>query len=261
MKLFLLPLFLLTAYQAGAQVTYVNIEPDYYQNTSGDKRFDVNADGVPDLEFSLTILNPATDVWFTLNTHDSVDVWIDSTNFNSVKRIDQGVLISAAGKWKTASNIPVAYLTSGSKEGPWPGSTDKCLAFRLKKGSNYQYGWMRLSVHEKVNNYTVKDYAYRQELNMPITAGQQYQTSVAPATLTTQNLVMELFDKKIRIHASTGNFSYSIYTLSGIEKMHGDVYEDQTNIDMAGFSAGIYIIGVHSAGSVLFKKIFIGPLE
>lgn len=171
---FLLPLFALS------QVIYTDIVPDYYQNSSGEKTIDADQNGTTDLLFSLTILNPLTDVWFVVNTDTAYsELLTDPSAFGFIKRLEAGAVIDANGAWKSGNQVSLAYLTSGQAEGPWPGSADKYLAFRLKKAKQYYYGWLRMNVNSKVNNYTLKDYAFQSKANEAIKAGDKNSTGIA----------------------------------------------------------------------------------
>ncbi|UTW61752.1 T9SS type A sorting domain-containing protein [bacterium SCSIO 12741] len=155
-----------------AQINYVDIQPDYHQNFSADKSFDLDQDGSNDLTFSLTILDPQWDVWLTYSTMGDLEICTDPNDYGFMRQFTDSVFLDTSLEWKSGNDLAMAYLTTGAPEGRWPGVEDKYLAFRLKTNGEWLYGWMRLSMHPKVNSITIKDYAYEASPNEGIRTGQ-----------------------------------------------------------------------------------------
>lgn len=251
-KLFTLVLSLIV-FQAFAQVRYTDLNPDYYQNSSGSKNFDVNGDLKPDLQFSLTILDPMFDVWFVLNTDDSVDVMIDTAHFNFVGMVANGFVIHQGLKWKSGNNLPIAYLTSGSAEGEWPGSTDKYLVYRLRNGQNSQYGWLRMSVHNKVNNFTVKGYAYEETVNTPLATDDNW-TGFTEMEKPEPDLKAYLKGRTITFNTT---LSYAMIDMTGKEILVGKTEDDNECVDISALSPGVYTMKLMGSKGVVINKWYI----
>ena len=59
-----------------------------------------------------------------------------------------------------------------SKFGQFLGVNDKFLGVKFLIGSNTHYGWARLDVTAGADTIRLKDYAYSQNADLPILAGQ-----------------------------------------------------------------------------------------
>lgn len=55
--------------------------------------------------------------------------------------------------------------------GPWLGAAERFLGLRWDVGGQARYGWIRLTVNATGTQMTVHDYAYREEFDTPILAG------------------------------------------------------------------------------------------
>lgn len=253
MQKIILLLPFLAVLQLNAQIHYTDLKPNYVQNTTGVKNLDLNGDLKTDLQFSLTILDPSSDVWFVLSTDDSVDVFIDSTQFNSVGRINSNKLIHSGLKWKTGSNIPVAYLTSGAAEGPWPGSVSKYMAFRIRNGANHYYGWLRMSVHSKVNSFTLQEFAYETTPNKTITTDDLL--TAAPTVASKVEYLSYTLDGRTLYFSETLRFE--LFDLSGRSVLSN--YPDQFSKTVAlnELPSGVYLIKLEGSQGLVSKKLYL----
>ncbi len=57
--------------------------------------------------------------------------------------------------------------------GLWPGEGEHYIGVRFKIGENIHYGWIRLSVPDDCQSFTVMDYAYEDVPGKSIKAGQK----------------------------------------------------------------------------------------
>lgn len=245
-------LFAACSLELQAGITYVDLQPDYLQSTSGNTTFDVDENGRNDLEFSFVIISKGNDVWFTLNTDDSVDVWIDTEKFlTGVKRIEPNVVIDADKNWKTDSNIPIAYLTTGAAEGGWPGSVDKYMAFRLKKNGLYYYGWLQMSLDSKLNNFTVTRYAFQNTPNTAITTGETGVASVNPPISNSNGISVKIADALIHITSSKDGVDAMIYNSAGIAMRGSQTASSEMDIDVSNLVAGLYFLKVGADNNVV----------
>lgn len=255
-KIFTLIAALLLSWVANAQISYKDIAPDYFQNSSGEKEFDFNSNLNSDLKFSLTILDPNYDVWFVLSTGDSTEVLADMSNSNFLRQLNKGDAIPVSGQWKSSENLAIAYLTSGSPEGVWPGSLNKYFAFRMRKNGGFQYGWMQMSVHNKVNNFTLLDYAYQSANDVPINAGEFGSTGV------TVIIHEELFDaicvnRNLKLSFNNACLETVILDAQGntCKRIPGNYKE--LNADLSALPEGMYFICVNTESGYGYRKILL----
>lgn len=248
----LLVLFIVCSFELQAGITYVDILPDYVQSTTGNTTLDVDKDGRADLEFSFVIISKGNDVWFTLNADDSVDVWIDTEKFlTGVKRIETDVVVDATKKWKTDSNIPIAYLTTGAAEGVWPGSVDKYMAFRLKKNGAYYYGWLQMSVDSKLNNFTITRYAFQNTPNTAIKTGETDATSVSSSTDSNNKTTVKVTNTQVDITSNKEGLNAFIYNSIGEVIMSRFAASFEMNLDISNLTAGLYFLKVNNDNNIV----------
>jgi hypothetical protein len=246
----------LLSWNSNAQISYMDIVPDYFQSTSGEKEFDFNNDMISDLKFSLIILDPNADVWFNLATGDSIEVLTDPSQSNFLQQFDMGVSIPLSGSWKSSENLAVAYLTSGSPEGVWPGSLNKFFAFRMRKNGGYQYGWMQMSVHSKVNNYTLKDFAYQLTTGVAIHAGEFTNTGLAEPT--SDNIFSTLYaDGNLKLSFESECLETIMLDARGIEYKRVTGNYSELNLDVSDLPGGMYVVCVNTGSGYGFRKIVI----
>lgn len=239
MKYVLLSALLYCAAAGHAQIVYKDLVPDYYQDHTGNKSFDLDADGTADIVFGFVILDPSSDVWFNVNVPAHAEVQVSSSNF--ISRLNAGVPVSSAGTWKSGDNLPLAYLTSGTPEGSWPGATDKYLAFRLQHSGDYRYGWMRLSIDSRVNNYTVKDYAYQSTDGTPINAGDKGIAGIIELSETFDGKIMRGNGELIMTAAGAVQEGV-LYDLSGRELSRGVRNGSSMRFDTNGVQEGTLLL-------------------
>lgn len=246
----------LLSWNSHAQISYKDIVPDYFQSASGEKEFDFNNDLITDLKFSLIILDPTSDVWFVLSTGDSTEVLTDPSHSNFLHQFDKGVSVPLGGSWKSSDNVAVAYLTSGSPEGVWPGASNKYFAFRIRKNGEFQYGWMQMSVHSKVNNYTLKDFAYQLTTGMAIQAGEY----------TVTGLVQAMPDAVFNTVFAGGNLKLTYESDCSetiILDAQGKVYKRiagnyrALDLDLTDLPGGMYVVCVNTGSGYGYRKIMI----
>lgn len=246
--------FILFALVSDAQILYTDIAPDYFQSTNGDKVIDLNNDLTPDLDFSLTLIDPKFDVWFVLTTGDSTEILIDSAHFNFLQQFDEGMLIPKSGQWKNGQYLAIAYLTSGSPEGVWPGAIDKYFAFRMKQNGKYQYGWMQLSVQDKVNNFTLSSFAYQSTPDIPIHAG-EYVKSGLSKLMNQDDFNTTFLNGVLKISSTVAFLETSIISASGIECRHLVGHQKEQSIDLSDFPEGIYVVCIKTNSGYSYRKI------
>ncbi len=144
--------------------------------STGNKSFDLNGDNVWDLGFEIIDLNK-----FNINklplSFDSLAVRVlpnslqvlDNSTYGYPDALDSAYQINSSGNW--TSNQSVIGTFTGA--GQFKGKGEKYLGIRLIQGSSYLYGWIKLFCSEHNDTIRIIDYAYNQQSNKLIMAGQK----------------------------------------------------------------------------------------
>jgi len=168
-KILFTQLFVLLATISFGQINYHDINPDTMVNTWN--VFSI----VP---FSSSPGN-SVDIWWhpspevVVTTWGNVALLFDATGKYPAK-LSVGESIGTSGTWDTASYHPLSSAGIGN----WTtDAVDKYLGFRIKKGSTWCYGWLKMSVGTGASSFTLKEWAV-DTTGKKINAGQKSTTGV-----------------------------------------------------------------------------------
>jgi hypothetical protein len=163
--------FLLSGYNpdATAQIFHQDIDPDITINTWNCRDIYIDTTWTAVLPYgspgSLTIWNDFGSQ-IDINAFSDCEVLFSGT-YPAALTKDQ--LISTAGSWMQPN---YSMLNSGTGNGNWIGVADGYLGVRIKHGSQWFYGWIRLDVNAAGTSVTIKEYACNRTAGSPINAGQ-----------------------------------------------------------------------------------------
>jgi len=141
-----------------SQVTYTNLEPDFFMsfsNSPGDKIYnlDINNDSDFDLYFKFVNESYLGTYYITIGNINDIEFYSDAYNYNPY--LNYNDTISNFLNWQTSIN-------PGINEFP-----NKFIGFRKKVGNDYYYGWIRLK-----GKYIVPDFCISTIPNNFILAGE-----------------------------------------------------------------------------------------
>lgn len=167
-----LAISILAAKKTTAQIIYTDVDPDaaIINDDSGGQLteyIDMNHDGVVDVRINNNFCTSCSyyvvDADFQPN-----QVATYGSFYHLARALEMGATIGGDDFiWKKTS----AYIQFGNL-GAWDGEGDHYLAVRLKEGTDFHYGWIRLEVSDNNSMFYVRDFAYNSVLNEPIAAGQ-----------------------------------------------------------------------------------------
>ena len=178
--------------------------------------------------------------------------------------LDSGDPISAANiNWiaQTGTSYSLNYQTmnfvscyGGAGNSNWCGVVDKYLGLRFELADGTHYGWARLSVDLSTFNWTLFDYAYNEEVDAPINAGQ---TTLGIDDNNLSKVKVVGLDKSIGLYNLTDVSNYSVYTLTGQKVLNGTTGNRDHMIEAASLSSGVYIVelGDTKSNAVIRKKV------
>lgn len=130
--------------------------------------------------FSIVNVKALNDQWEQGNTDTlAVDMQtndaeiLDDSEYGYLNALNKDANISAnSGFWNQRTE-PEGYLLSTTWGAEFKGAGDKYFGFRLKKGSDYIYGWFLVNCSEKSDHLEIKEYAYNKTAGNIIKAGQK----------------------------------------------------------------------------------------
>ena len=241
--------------KTNAQIYYYDISPDEVINTWNF------------LSVCINTSQPAT------GSSSDLQIWNDAGSDINVRAqsSDCEVLINGAqpaalslnqsigstGTWAVPTGSSYNELNNGSV-GNWVGITDGYLGVRIKSGSNWLYGWIRMDINTAGTSATIKDYACNTVANASINAGQTVTgidnflgvnknfTSVYPNPITTSAIMV--FDPQITVK----NAELIIYDLLGnTVKTISNINKTQVQIERDNLPGGIYLYQLRDENKIV----------
>ncbi|MCH8904422.1 MAG: T9SS type A sorting domain-containing protein [Bacteroidetes bacterium] len=177
--------------QADAAIIYTDVDPDMTYSAKGDMhQLDLNNDFTYDFTFKLLTFsgtganmgmvelealgsNRARAEFITIGA----SMTIGPLALNKYDPIQSTQMFMFGSGMKMAVSVTGIVSYSG---GNWLGANDKYLGLQLVVGGNTYYGWARLDVAVDGKSFTIKDYAYENQPDVSILAGEAPSTD--PAT-------------------------------------------------------------------------------
>ncbi|NRR93276.1 T9SS type A sorting domain-containing protein [Winogradskyella undariae] len=138
--------------------------------------------------------------------------------------------------------------------GNWCSITDGYLGLRFNISGNTHYGWARLDIDGGGSVWTVKDFAYHDTPDTPITAGQQT-LSIEDSVLNDIKIVT--LNKSIGLYNLTEATNYRLINMTGKQVMDGLTTSDDFVIEANSLATGIYILELTDSNTkaTLKKKL------
>jgi hypothetical protein len=253
-----------------AQIIYTDIQPDTTivapDNSWGMYYIDINMDGTND---------------FLLNHHNMLVAWnyqkveMSSDHINAEVLCDNtynhyplafsinDTIKAGSGNWFCPANGGfMIVLNDNGDGGDWIGVTNKYLAVRLKVGTQWHYGWIRLDVPADAGSYTVKDYAFNSVAAQEILAGNgSASTSVRESNKLTTDIIVYPnplnANNTIKFNHIFNNLNISIYTINGKLIEHEENIKTNSYRIKNNLIKGLYLIKIETEQGVFFTKLMI----
>jgi len=165
---------------------------------------------------------------------------------------------SSQASWFNAyTNIGVLDVGScfgGYGLSHWCGANNQYLGVRFKIGAETHYGWVKLDVNDSGSSFTIKEYAYVEEADTGLTAGQM-PLGVDDHSFSKIRVVG--LNKSIGLYNLPESSNYAGYNMTGNEVLKGSTDQHDYVIEVPALSSGIYIVELSDANSnaVLRKKV------
>ncbi len=154
-------------------------------------------------------------------------------------------------------NGPYSSFSSTFYVGQFPGAGDKYMGIRFKLNNTTHYGWVRLSVSQKSDTVTIKDFAYNATANTPILAGD---TGIAVG-------IREGIFGKNDLYARANQIrvvgQLPAHTILKLRDLQGKVIftkelnPNEENINIQNLSNGIFIAELTNGKQFFRKKLWL----
>ncbi|MBK9457838.1 MAG: T9SS type A sorting domain-containing protein [Bacteroidetes bacterium] len=285
--------FVLIHEPVNGEVIYTDLEPDIILPGPNDLYpFDIDNSGSNELRFynfSFAYYNYTN---FSYRTRQAImidsmydGVYVaalaDWTYYSGIIKyasaLVAGVLIDEYDHWykmdNPVDNFAMAALTfTNVGAGTGTDSCNNCywynesisetvngfLAVKFKIEDNFHYGWIRCDVLDEGRTLVIKDYAYEDEPNNPIVAGDTTHYVSINSLLNTMDATVYSFGRDIYILTETfQNNEVVIYDLNGKQIISEVLQSKSESISMTNYPAGIYLVTLLNDGKRFDKKVFI----
>lgn len=169
--------------------------------------------------------------------------------------IDSGVMIdAAAGTWKRPNYIRLNLEKVNGEN--WDNMTDKYLGVRFKRGSNWHYGWVKMSIDGGPSKAELKGYGYEQTANKGIRAGAKGTstgTSIGHYE-PSASADIRVRDKVLQVSGLEGRYKLAITDMTG-RVVKTALPAGRCEVSMKELPTGVYIIKIEQGSGVLAHKI------
>ena len=274
---------------ANAQFVYTDVIPDvvrgcnYPSPCGADFLIDLNNDGINDFTFAPRAhgfsCGNCSNGSASLGTRDSalvistIQSWISDTvgGFGLNRSIDSSLvwtntihtLAQNGEQCMACPNGPISYRGTQGITGNWKNVSGNFMGLKIKVGSDFYYGWIKLGV--SIANYsvsiTIMEYAYNSTPNQPILAGQ---TTITAITENSFASLINLFPNPATNHLTialgnnTKKAEVTITDISG-KLIYTTTTTDAQKIEVntKEFAEGIYVVQIQTADFIAKKKLVI----
>ena len=281
---------MLISASANAQIVYTDVIPDvvrgcnYPSPCGADFLIDLNNDGINDFTFAprahgFSCGNCSPNPVAILGTRDSALVistaqsWIADTvgGFGLNKSMDSSLAWTNAVHNLAQNGEGCMACTNGHGShkvtqgitGNWQNVSGKFMGLKIKVGSDFYYGWIKLGV--SIASYsvsiTIMEYAYNSTPNQPVLAGQTTTTGIFENSFASSvNLFPNPADDHLTINLGSNNkkVDVTIADIAGKIVYTTTAYEtNKIEVNTNEFAEGVYFVQIQSGELISTKKLII----
>ncbi len=251
-------LAVILALPAAAQIRYTDILPDTLlmadlANPWAMYSIDLNADGT----FDCTIcqFHPSRDydvAEMSCSQYGTCEILVNGVG--TPRCLAKGSPINSAGTIWFNSGTTAMPMTDN-----WAGAQDGYLGARVRSGTGWLYGWIRLDVAANERTITLKDFACEMTLDKEILAGADGITGVAALSggekmqlrIAGTSLIIDRNDAKAPA-------DWILSDLFGRRAAQGRFEHSSGRIDCGSFRTGVYFLRIREPGSAVTGKLLLG---
>ncbi len=263
LKILLVLLFITATMQAKTQIVYSDLEPDAILEdtiiTPTEPEcymLDLNNDGTSDFQICIIYFvqlpdPPARTVRITVVENTQNKIAVNENDELKALFLNSNDSINEQLTWTIHSAIICTNSTIGNYLCP---SDEKYYALAIKINGLLHYGWVRIET--TLEQAIIKDYAYNTTSNQMILAGQM---SLNISNAQMSNIIVSFISNNVVIDFSNvlnPNGLVSITNTLGNIVYNEAIDSNYTEINLANFASGMYIIKLETTYGIITKKIF-----
>jgi hypothetical protein len=170
--------------------------------------------------------------------------------------MNAGDSIKPSLTWNVGTNQSMgSYWGPGYTYGNWPAVSNKFIGLKILVSGSTYYGWARLDVATQGTAFTIKDYAYMNVPDQPITAGTITGISSGAA------IRINIYNDNRNVHISYPEMEagslVQVYDITGKEIRRIELNDKENEFLLDTEKAGIYFISLRNEQLKYTKKIII----
>lgn len=253
---------------ANAQIVYTDVNPDETYTEDQFYFLDVNNDLTDDfmiMQFD-TIINygsfsfPAEGVvLLTAGSNGAIDStgnipYLAALNLNDPIDNTQNFTVSTTSAPLVAGGFVGGLANTGI--GPWIDAVDHYMGLTFLIGSNFHYGWCRMSMTADGLSFTIKDYAYESTPQTGIPAGATFTginediSSMVGIQTINNSVSVDVLNNTLT------NGRLEIVSLSG-QVVFSKALNTKETVDLSSYTSGIYFVKVSFDQGQVNRKLFV----
>ena len=263
------------------QIQYVDINPDIIvDNSTPSYNLDLNSDAIDDFQFNIAPISGTGTAYYGLvnfsysgmgaslsGLNGGVNGYVNSSanTMNVAYALSYGNAINASGNFMSNGvlaadvNVVITGVYSGSMSyqlGQFSGVNDAYVGVSFDIGGNTHYGWIRLDVASTADMITIKEYAYVQNANNGINAGQIVGLEGIPTEDKVQ-FYTSIDETKVNVTPDLLGSTLLVVDMAGNEVKSLTIEEIKTTLNYDNLDAGMYILSVKTDADAVSKKIYV----
>lgn len=258
--------------EAAAQIVYSDPADIVLNGYGAAADIDLNNDGLDDMRFKiehgvypgpLILIKPQPGAYLSVEAVNYPCFTGGFSSSTAVLAFPTGKKVKDGNKW---TNLQWQYVFLLRDDGyyatncqQWKGASNMFMGFRINHDFQfYNYGWMRMSVHQNGTQMVIKDWAINMEKNKPILTGQTMRMGDEEGELQPA-LNVYSYGKEIYVNGNTGNLplEITVYNAYGEKLTALNTNDVSATIAVSNWSSGSYLVQVKTAGNSFSRKVII----
>ncbi|HRZ76874.1 MAG TPA: T9SS type A sorting domain-containing protein [Bacteroidales bacterium] len=261
----------LAAVPTQAAVVYTDIQ-DVTLTSTTNHFIDLNNDGVDDFQIMwINFTSGRGGLLMPLGGNQALGtVYGTSSSYFYPKAMSFGNMVSAnqtawiGNGYQTLAGLGI-YTSSGNiyysgYYGNWFGATNKYLGLRVRIGTDWHYGWVRMDVGSTADFLTIKDFAFESVPNTAILAGDMGTTTgfnlaglIGETGLCCTENILQVDTREHQLRGAV----VEVHSINGQLVRQAVVEGNRLQLPLYDLRKGLYMAVLRSEEGVMSRKIVV----